>query len=149
MRLALDTCVLGKICHPAAKANHAVCGWFDKILASNEHQIYLPQIVDYELRREYLRMGKQKQGGGKSLERLNFMVETFDFVMLDSLTMQNAAELWAEARSKGKPTDHEKSLDGDVILAAQALSVRAVVVTENIKDLSRYVETKQWVEITS
>ncbi len=75
MRLALDTCVLGKICHPGAKANFTVCEWFNRVLTLSDHEVYLPQIVDYELRREYLRMGMQRQGGGASLQLLDSYVE--------------------------------------------------------------------------
>jgi hypothetical protein len=50
--------------------------------------------------------------------------------------------LWAEARLQGLP------LDGDVILAAQAVAVNGTIVTANRKHLSRFVPAKEWTEIS-
>jgi predicted nucleic acid-binding protein len=58
--------------------------------------------------------------------------------------MRRAAQLWADARRQGKPTADPKELDGDVILAAQALSVNGVIITENIGHLTLFVEAKTW-----
>jgi predicted nucleic acid-binding protein len=61
--------------------------------------------------------------------------------------MIKAAELWAEVRKQGKPTADSQALDGDVILAAQALHADAVVATENVAHLSLLVEAKHWKKI--
>lgn len=61
--------------------------------------------------------------------------------------MLKAAELWADARKRGKPTADPKELDGDVILAAQALQANAVVATENVGHLSLFVEARHWKDI--
>jgi hypothetical protein len=54
--------------------------------------------------------------------------------------MLKAAELWARVGNEGKPTADNKSLDGDVILAAQAILVanyghEVIVATSNAKHL--------------
>ncbi len=57
--------------------------------------------------------------------------------------MPKAAELWASIRNQGKSTASNDSLDGDVILVAQAISQLAtfdevVVITTNLKHISRF-----------
>jgi hypothetical protein len=63
--------------------------------------------------------------------------------------MRWAAELWAQARQGGYPTAPDPALDGDVILAAQALSlgVPVVVATANVAHLSRFVPADVWQNI--
>jgi predicted nucleic acid-binding protein len=62
--------------------------------------------------------------------------------------MLKAAIIWAEARRRGQPTADPKELDCDVILAAQALQIGAIVATENIGHLSLFVEARSWRDIT-
>jgi len=61
--------------------------------------------------------------------------------------MLKAAELWAVARRRGRPTADLKELDCDVILAAQALEQEAVVATENVAHLSQFVTARHWKDI--
>ena len=66
--------------------------------------------------------------------------------------MLKAAELWAQARQDGKPTADSKALDGDVILAAQALlqaqqGYEVIVATTNVKHISRFVDARLWTDI--
>ena len=61
--------------------------------------------------------------------------------------MLRAAELWADARRRGRSTADPKELDADVILAAMALEAGATVATENVGHLSRYVSAKHWRQI--
>lgn len=58
--------------------------------------------------------------------------------------MNLAAQLWAEARLSGLPTASSSSLDGDVILAAQAKELNGIVLTTNQKHLSRFVPVADW-----
>ena len=64
--------------------------------------------------------------------------------------MRMAAELWAQARSAGRPTAPDPALDADVILAAQArsLTTAIVVATGNPAHLSRFVPAELWASIT-
>ncbi|MCP2731874.1 hypothetical protein [Limnofasciculus baicalensis] len=66
--------------------------------------------------------------------------------------MLKSAELWASARKQGKPTADNKALDGDVILASQAILVsnyghEVIVATTNIKHLSLFVDAREWQNI--
>jgi len=58
----------------------------------------------------------------KSVSRLDQLRQLLAYQPITTETMLRAAELWANARKRGKPTADPKELDGDVILAAQALS---------------------------
>lgn len=67
--------------------------------------------------------------------------------------MLRAADLWANARRRGRPTADPTALDADVILAAQtqlfaeAIRERVLVVTMNERHLAQFVETRRWQEI--
>ena len=68
---------------------------------------------------------------------------------LTTEVMLLAAQLWADARKRGKTTAEPNSLDGDVILAAQAiLEVNAgnevVIATTNVGHLSQFVDAREW-----
>ena len=65
----------------------------------------------------------------------------------DTRTMRKAAGLWAEARNSGLPTADPEALDGDAILAAQALLVGGLVVTENVRQLERFVRAYRWADL--
>lgn len=45
------------------------------------------------------------------------------------------------------PTADPKDLDGDVILAAQALESGGIVATDNVGHLGRYVTAKNWRDV--
>jgi predicted nucleic acid-binding protein len=149
MRLLLDASTLGQLCHPKEAINRPVTEWLSGILADRHerHAIYLPEIADYELRRELIHLVRRKKASQRSLKRLDSLKDLLEFLPLDSETLCRAAELWAEARLVGMPTAHPLALDGDVILAAQAESVQATIVTSNRKHLSRFVPAFDWTEI--
>jgi predicted nucleic acid-binding protein len=67
---------------------------------------------------------------------------------LETATMRKAAELWADARSRGQPTARDESLDADAILAAQAIAVDGTIITSNRKHLAQFVAVKEWTELT-
>ncbi len=72
---------------------------------------------------------------------------TLDYLPLTTNVMLKAAELWAQARNQGTATADAKTLDCDVILAAQALSENGIIATENIGHLSLFVGAKDWRDI--
>lgn len=142
MRLMLDTNVLGFVCHP--RKHEDVRAWFHSLLTqeSPPHEILIAEIADYELRRELLRIKSTS-----SLKRLDLLAEELTYVPLDTATLRHAASLWASLRNAGAPTADEGALDGDVILAAQAIRSDAVVVTENVRHLARMVPAVRWPEV--
>jgi len=109
-------------------------------------RVVVPEIVEYELRRELLRAKKTR-----SLKRLDVFIaaETDRFIPLSRRAILKAAELWAESRQKGLPTADPKELDIDVIQAAQLLTANVdpndlTVATANVGHLSRFVRAEHW-----
>lgn len=142
--IVLDTGPAGKIAHP--RIDPQLAEWLKDALR-NGITVVLPEIVDYELRRNFLlEISRGKTSFNKSLRRLDELRETLRFVPLNSHIMLKAAELWAKSRRLGKPAADPKALDGDAILAAQALYVGGIVITENVGHLELFVDTKLWEE---
>ena len=135
----LDTGPLARISHP--RATPEIFVWLQRLLTSGA-AVIVPEIADYEVRRELLRAGKTK-----GVARLEELKEVLTYLPINTQAMLRAAEFWAEARKKGQPTADPKELDSDVILAAQAEQAGAVVATKNVGHLSRFVEAKRWTEI--
>lgn len=50
----------------------------------------------------------------------------------------------SEARLRGRPTADARELDGDVILASQAIEVSATIVTDNVGHLSQFTAARRW-----
>jgi len=135
----LDSGPLARISHP--RANPELVAWLEGLLKSGV-RILLPEIADYEVRRELLRAGKTV-----GVSRLDQLKQVLEYLPLDTQVMLRAAEMWADVRRRGQPTADPKELDGDVILAAQAEQVKATVVTENVGHLTRLVAAKRWTEV--
>ena len=111
------------------------------------HTIYIPEVIDYELRRELLRANKTNSV--KKLDRLKVILR---FVPITSAAMLLAADLWATSRQSGLATGDPKKLDVDVILAAQALTIGVaaedlIIATSNAAHLSRIVRPGNWSSI--
>jgi predicted nucleic acid-binding protein len=107
-------------------------------------RVLIPEIADYELRRELLRAEKIE-----GLRRLDALVEALEYIPLTTAMMRQAAAFWAETRKQGRPTADDKALDGDVILAAQVVVTataddEGIVATENVGHLVRFVPAYGW-----
>lgn len=135
----LDTVPLGRIAHP--RPNPEISEWLTRLLGSDV-TVIIPEISDYEVRRNLLLSGLTK-----SVKRLDQLKDSMVYQPITTEIMLIAAELWASARKRGRPTADPKELDGDVILAAQALQTDAVIATENIGHLSLFTEAKHWSDI--
>ena len=137
--VALDSGPLGMLCHP--RANPRFASWFRRLMESGT-VVFVPEIADYEVRRELVRAKLPR-----SIERLNGLKRELRYLPLTTATMLRAAELWAQARTRGTPTADPKELDGDVILAAQAERVKAIIATDNVGHLAQFVSAIKWEEI--
>ena len=147
MVILLDAGPLGLITNPRASQETRECNQWLESLALQEIQVKIPEIADFEVRRELLRADKFK-----GIERLNDLQLYLDYVPLTTQTMLKAAQFWAQVRKQGIPTADDKALDGDVILAAQAILIRdegheVIIATTNVGHLSRLAEAKTWSDI--
>lgn len=140
----LDTGPLGLASNPKQSPEAQECREWLQSLVDRGIEVYVPEIADYELRRELIRAGKSN-----GLRRLDVVKEALRFRPITSEAMLRAAELWAIARNEGLPTAPKEALDGDAILAAQALTAGfadadVVVATTNVGHLSRFVDARDW-----
>lgn len=144
----LDTGVLGNVTNPKTKnSNNASCLYWLISLLSREYEVAIPEISDYELRRELLRANKFN-----GIRQLDLLKAQFIYLPITTPTVLLAAELWAEVRQIGQATADPKALDGDVILAAQAQlqaeqGYRVIVATTNVKHISRFIDARLWNDI--
>ena len=136
MRLVLDTGVLGQICHP--RKYHGVRSWFRR--AVREHDLLVSEVADYELRRELLRIESHK-----SLARLDELTRELRYLPTTTATWRSAARLWAALRHDGRVT--AKGLDGDVLIATQAIEEMAGIVTSNDKHFDGVVDVYTWTTV--
>ena len=143
--VVLDSTPVGILCHPRNPPHAVACRQWLAALQAAGRRVILPEIVDYEVRRELLRLNSQK-----ALTNLDLLAQQLEYQPLTTPVMRHAAELWAQARNTGQQTAADPALDCDVILAAQALSlgVQVVVATGNPAHLSRFVSAADWQTIT-
>lgn len=132
----LDAGPLGMVSHPKAwTESHRAIEWVFELVATGT-EVLIPEIADYEVRRELLRAKRFK-----GVQRLNELKRELGFLPLTTDAMLLAAQLWADARNRGTPTADDSALDADVILAAQAkmlLNDETIIATTNVRHLERF-----------
>ncbi len=144
----LDAGPLGLLTRSPRISEAAACyAWFRTRFVLG-HRVLVPEIADYEGRRELLRLN-----AGAALRRLDALHHEAIYLPLTTSVMRHAAELWAQMRQQGTPTADPQALDGDGILAAQALAATEpgdtlIVATTNVGHLSRLVPAARWQDIT-
>ncbi|MDE0495976.1 MAG: nucleic acid-binding protein [Acidimicrobiaceae bacterium] len=149
MLIVLDSSPLGLLSNPARRGPSTDAWEWARAHAARGNQLVVPEISDYEVRRELIRAGRTA-----AVERLDELCAGLTYAALSTSIMRDAAALWAEARNRGFPTAHEAALDGDVMLAAQSrhLAVAApteqvIVATANVAHLERLVDAEHWTAI--
>jgi len=143
----LDSHPLSLVSNPKASQKNDQCKLWARDLIKNNIPVIIPEIIDYELRRELIRSSKLP-----GIERLDSLSKEQGYLYLPITTtaIQKAAALWAQARNQNKPTANNLSLDIDVLLAAQAITfgtetgLYTVVATSNVKHISQYTVAKEW-----
>ena len=152
LAIVLDTTPLGLLTQkkdiPEAEACRA---WYASLLQVG-CLFFVPEIADYELRREFLR-----QNNLGALSRLDFFNASVSdrYLPLTTPDVRLAAELWARVRNQGKTTAPPDALDGDSMIAAQsqrldpaAFGLASVVVaTANVGHLSALTDAIFWSDL--
>jgi hypothetical protein len=107
--IILDTHPLSLVCQRRGKAEADACReWLLQCISAGL-RIHVPEVADYELRRELLRAGKS--AAVVRLDRFSASVPG-RYLPITTPAMRRAAELWAEARQGGVPTADTQALDG-------------------------------------
>jgi predicted nucleic acid-binding protein len=144
--IILDSGPLGLITNPNQSPESLACAqWLQNHLTAGS-RVIIPEISDYEVRRELLRANKSK-----GITRLDDLAKIIEYLPLTTVAMRQAAQLWAQARQQGQPTASDKTIDGDMILVSQAITLEVsdiVIATTNIGHLSRFITAELWRNIT-
>ena len=88
----LDSGPLGMACHP--RSNSQVTTWLYGLL-NRRVTVIIPEIADYEVRRELILTRKKK-----SVQKLNDFKALMGYVPISTAAMLQAAELWALTRAR-------------------------------------------------
>lgn len=142
----LDAGPLGLVTNPRRSPQSAACAAWLQSLVTAGVRVVIPEIADYEVRRELLRARKTA-----GIERLDALAGLLEYLPMTTTAMRQAAAFWATARQQGEPTAGDQTIDGDMILAAQGVTlgtVGFVIATTNVGHLSRFVTAKLWQAIT-
>lgn len=143
----LDSGPLGLVTNPKASPENLECQRWLRSLLLNRVRVLVPELADYEVRRELLRVNKVK-----GVRKLDALKNEIGYLPITTTAMLKAAELWAEVRKAGIPTADSKALDGDVILAAQAVTLAVQdydveIATTNVSHLARLTKARNWQEV--
>ena len=115
--IVLDAGPLGLLTLPPVKPAALACEqWFRSLIGAGV-TVVLPEIADFEVRRELMRLEKTI-----GLDRLDALGKdpSVNYLPITTRAMRLAAQLWADVRRAGRPTSDRHALDADVILAAQS-----------------------------
>jgi predicted nucleic acid-binding protein len=145
--VVIDAGILGLLTNPKRSDTGEACAKWLQLMINGNCPILVPEITDYEIRRELLRANKIN-----GLRRLDSFISSNAVVYLpiDTTVMRQAALLWAEARQKGRPAADNKALDADMILSAQAIvqcKNNFVIATTNVKHFPPNVPADTWQNI--
>ncbi len=115
----LDTNILSAVIRKEARADQRF-----RQAVDDDDVLLLSVVVFYEIRRGLLRRDAKKQM--VTLEHLASQLAWCDVIQED---WEQAAWMWVERAKSGRPI-----ADADVLIAAQAKRLEAILVTDNEKD---------------
>lgn len=153
MIILLDTNIIGKLTNPNRIPEALQCqSWFERLLVRGVY-FTASELCFYELKRSLI-LAHNAGGTSRGIEKLNELRMFVDALPVDRVVSDTAAEIWANAQSKGIPTADRKNLDIDIIIAAhwQILSQQfpgreVVISTTNIKHLALFANAQEWQNI--
>jgi predicted nucleic acid-binding protein len=145
--ILLDAAPLGMITNPRSSSENEECKNWLAALVYNGAEVVIPEIADYEVRRELLRAGKTR-----GLSRLDALKGMLSYAPITTPVMLKTPEFWATARKTGRQSADDTALDADMILSAQAAEVcrngcEAVIATTNVRHLNLFSSARTWREI--
>jgi predicted nucleic acid-binding protein len=141
----LDSGPLGLVTNPKLSAESEACAQWLQTHITLGSRIIIPEIADYEVRRELVRANKKK-----GISRLDDLADLIEYLPITTAAMRQAAKLWAQARQQGQPTAGDKTIDGDMVLVAQAITMGErdiVIATTNVGHLSMFITAELWQNI--
>lgn len=146
--IVLDSGPLGLLANAKLSPDSLACHKWVRGHLQRGVEVFIAEITDYEVRRELIQARLVK-----SVAALDALQDVLDYLVLNTSNMRRAAQLWAEVRQAGQPTTDRHALDGDVILAAQAISLgygadEVVVATTNAEHIARFITAKRWQDIS-
>lgn len=151
--LVLDTTPLGLLTQRPGHAQGDACKAWYAGLAEAGCRFFVPEIADYELRREMLRA--RNMAAIARLDAFN-AAERGRYLPLTTQDVRTAAFLWAQARQTGHVTAPPAALDGDVLIAAQAMrlsvlpsGLTVLVATENARHFAGMAQVELWSDMTT
>lgn len=121
--------------------------WIDDCEHSGR-RILIPAVAYYEVLRSL-----ELRGATSQIGRLKeFCLNGDRFMSLTTRHLESAAQLWAQERKEGKPSAGSESLDADVIITAQALSLGLpssdyVIATTNPAHIAPFAPCDLWTNI--
>ncbi len=143
----LDSGPLGILTNPRATPETVACNAWVARVVSEGSRVLVPEIADYEVRRELLRAGKMQ-----GIARLDDVATQLGYLPITTADMRRAADYWALARRRGRPAAGDGDLDADMILAAHAALLAAtgqavVIATTNVRHLALFADARRWQDI--
>ena len=138
----LDAGPIGLVTNPKLSPESTLCTRWLQALIISDIRVIIPEIADYEVRRELLRANKVR-----GIARLDELANSLEYLPITTAAMRQAAMFWAQARQQGQPTAGDKTIDGDMILVAQAMTLGVpdvVIATTNVGHLSRFIAAELW-----